>query len=443
MRPALLLLSGLLLLSARAAAEPTASPANVCAGRGSALSEVACELAHGLGDKARGALVVGVTPVAEPPVAVRPELGAKAAALVAGALAHGATASPQTEPAARARSLADGTRPLVVVTTRIVEAGVEASADVFVGRETLWRRVRKGRSGPMAHAFAARPLDAEVRSYLPVVPLVAREIVKATGADSDTVAVACGDLGADGSSELVLVGRRKIVVARIEGGKLRRLTERTLAELSPIAPAPLREPIATAWFSSPTTLDVGLTDRAFALRLDARLEKVTAFGGALPWPGAGCAPLAELGVGAKISACGLSLPSAEALGEGPFDAVAGAVIVDRQGRSRLVRAGRLVGMNTAAVSEGRLRAAVDGVGAQLAVADLDGDGAVELVSSLDTRDPKLDAVVVRTVFSAQSVTERFRLAVPSGVRALGVCPPRAGSMNPVVVATGDSVWIIR
>jgi hypothetical protein len=443
MRPAVSLLSGLLLLSTGAAAEPDPMPSGPCAGRGSALSEIACELERGLGEKARGALVVGVTPSAEPPVALRPELGAKAAALVAGSLAHGATAWPQAEPSARARSLADGTRPLVVVTTRIVDAGVEVSADAFVGRETLWRRVRKGRSGPIAHAFAARPLDAELRSYLPVVPLVAREVVRATGADPDTVAVACGDLGADGSPELVLVGRRRIVLGRIEGGKLRRLAERSLAELAPIAPAPLREPIATAWISSPVTVDVGLTDRALALRLDSRLEKVAAFGGALPWPGAGCAPLAELGVSAKISGCGLSLPKAEAIAEGPFDAVAGAVIVGRDGRSRLVRAGRLNGTSAASVSEGRLRTNVEAVGAQLAVGDLDGDGAAELVSSLDTRDPKLDAVVVHTVIPARPATERFRLAVPTGVRALAVCPPRAGSMSPVVVATGDSVWIIR
>jgi hypothetical protein len=407
------------------------------------LSEVACELQRGLGEKARGALVVGVIPVADPPLALRPELGAKAAALVAGAVAEGATAWPQAEPAARARSLADGTRPLVVVTTRIVDAGVEVSADAFVGRETLWRRVRKGRSGPIAHAFAARPLDAELRSYLPPVPLVAREVVKATGADPDTVAVACGDLGGDGSPELVLVGRRKVVLGRIQNGRLRRLAERAIAELAPVAPAPLREPIATAWLSSPTTVDVGLTDRAFALRLDARLEKVAALGAGLPWPGAGCAPVAELGLSEKISPCGLSLPSAAAPAEGPFDAVAGATIVDKNGQRRLVRASRLVGMSTASVSDGRFRASVERVGAQLAVGDLDGDGAVELISSLDTRDPKLDALVVHTVLPQQSVTERFRLAVPTGVRALGVCPQRAGSMSPVVVATGDSVWIVR
>jgi hypothetical protein len=443
MRPAVSLLSALLLFSTPAAAEPNPTAASACAGRGSALSEVACELERGLGEKARGALVVGVTPVSEPSVAVRPELGAKAAALVAGALGHGATAVPQSEPVARARSLADGTRPLVVVATRIVDGGVEVSADAFIGRETLWRRVRKGRSGPIAHAFATRPLDAELRSYLPVVPLVARDVVRATGADPDTVAVACGDLGADGAPELVLVGRRRIVLARIEGGKVRRLAERALAELSPIAPAPLREPIASAWISSPTTVDVGLTDRALLLRLNARLETVATFSGSLPWPGAGCAALAELGASAKVSSCGLTLPAADAPAEGPFDAVAGAVVVDRDGRSRLVRAGRLNGVSTASISEGRWRSTVEGVGAQLALGDLDGDGRAELISSLDTRDPKLDAVVVHTLIPKQAATERFRLPVPTGVRALGVCPARVASMSPVVVATGDGVWIVR
>lgn len=441
MRPAILLLSGVLLLSPGTAAEP--DPRGACTGQGSALSEVACELAKGLGDKARGALVVGVTPVAKPDVTVRPELGAKTAALVAGALAEGATAWPQTEPPARARSLADGARPLVVVTARIVDAGVEVSADAFVGRETLWRRVRKGRAGPLAHAFAARPLDAELRSYLPPVPLVAREVVKATGSDPDTVAVACGDLGADGAPELVLVGRRRIALGRIEGGKVRRLAERSLAELAPVAPAPLREPIATAWISSPATLDVGVTDRAAAQRLDARLAQASSLGATLPWPGGGCAPLAELGVSGRVAPCGLTLPPGESPAPGPFDAVAGAVLVGKDGRSRLVRAGRALGTSVATVSDGRLRATVEPVGAQLALGDLDGDGAAELVSSLDTRDPKLDAVVVRTVVPNQPAAERFRVAVPAGVRALGVCPQRAGAMSPLVVATGDGVWIIR
>jgi hypothetical protein len=441
MRPALSLLPGVLLLSAGAAAEP--DPRSACAGRGSALTEVACELSQGLGERARGALVVGVIPTAEPPVLVRPELAGKAAALVAGALAQGATAWPRAEPAIRARSLADGARPLVVVSIRIVDAGVEVSADTFVGRETLWRRVRKGSSGPISHAFTARPLDAEVRSYLPPVPLVAREIVKATGAEPDTVAVACGDLGADGSPELVLVGRRKIALARIEAGKVRRLAERSVTELGPVAPAPLREPIATAWMSSSTTVDVGITDRAAALRLNARLEKVGALGATLPWPAAGCAPLAELGVSGRFGACGLALPRGDAPAAGPFDAVAGAVIVATDGRSRTLLAGRSLGTSTAVVSDGRLRASVGPVGAQLSLGDLDGDGRAELVSSLDTRDPKLDAVVVHSVVPPGPATERFRVAVPAGVRALAVCPARAGSMSPVVVATGDEVWVIR
>jgi hypothetical protein len=442
-RPVLPLFLGLSLAAARAAAEPDRSPTPACAGRGSALSEVACELRLGLGERARGALVVGVTPVAEPPVAVKAELGARAAALVAGAIAEGTTAWPGTEPPARARSLADGTRPLVVVSTRIVDASIEVSADAFVGRETLWRRVRKGRAGPLAHAFAARPLDAELRSFLPPVPLVARDIVKATGTDGDTLAVACGDLGLDGAPELVLLGRRKIALARIENGKVRRLAERSLAELGPIAPAPLREPIATAWISSPSTVDVGLTDRAAALRLNERLEKVAVLGATLPWPGGGCAPLAALGVSGDVLSCGATPRAGDAPGTGPFDAVAGAVIVGADGRSRVVRAGRPQGTSAVSVSEGSLRATVEAAGAQLAVADLDGDGKAELVSSLDTRDPTLDAVVVHTVVPGKTVTERFRVPVPSGVRALGVCPPRAGSMSPIAVATGDGLWLIR
>src|SRR5690349_4557138 len=102
MRSAALLLAALLLTAGNTAAEPDRPAASPCAGLGSALSEIACELGRGLGEKARGALVVGVLPSATPPVAAKPELGARAAALVAGALAQGATAWPQVETLARA-----------------------------------------------------------------------------------------------------------------------------------------------------------------------------------------------------------------------------------------------------------------------------------------------------------------------------------------------------
>jgi len=440
----LILLSSLVpLVPRKAFAEPARSGCGV--GRGPALSELSCELAAGLGERATGALVAGVTPTGEPKIAVRAELGARMAALVAGALGKSATAWPSTESSTRARSLGQGSRPLVLVTTRIVDTRIEVSADAYVGRETLWRRVRRGGSGPVAHAFASRPLDPEVKSFLPAVPLVAREVMKASGADRDTVALACGDADGDGAPEIAALGRRRVTIGRLRGGRVETAVERPLAALSPIAPAPLREPIAAAWFAGPGVLELGSTDRAFALRLDGRLETLAALGTRVPWPGGGCAPDGELGVGSRVTPCvaGDEAPTPAPAEGAPFDTVAGARIIGKGGTVSVVRATRTVGASNAVVTAGARTETVENAGAQLALGDLDGDGTAEVVTSLDTRDPSTDAVVVRSLLPKRGVKEWFRVPVPNGVRAISVCPLRAAAMAPIVVSTGDELWVIR
>jgi hypothetical protein len=376
---------------------------------------------------------------------VKPELGTRLAGLIAGAIGRGATAWPTADSAPRIRALARGSRPLVVVTTKVLDTRIEVTADAFVGRESLWRRVRRGGSPPLAHAFAMRPIDAETKSFLPLVPLVAKQVVKATGADADTVAVACGDLDGDASPELVIVGRRRVRVGRIRSARLVASAERQLSDIAPGAPSPLREPIAAAWLPSPGVVELGITDRAFAVRLSSRLETTAKLSTSVPWPGGGCAPSAELGVGARVVPClpGEAPPSGPPGAAGTLDALAGARVVGRDGKVQVVRAERALGTDTVDdTTSGRSEIAT-GAGAQLAIGDLDGDGSAEVASSLSTRDARADAVVVRSLHPKRGLTERFRVAVPTGIRALAVCPLRASGMAPVVIATGDGVWVIR
>jgi hypothetical protein len=89
------------------------------------------------------------------------------------------------------------------------------------------------------------------------------------------------------------------------------------------------------------------------------------------------------------------------------------------------------------------RARISGVGAQLAIGDLDGDGQPELVSGSDTLDPAADALVVHTWQDDGKLVERLRIGVPSGVRAVAICPPESAGQAPIAVATGDGVWIVR
>jgi hypothetical protein len=422
-----------------------ASVAGPCAlGQGSALAEISCELTRGLGPRAEGALVAAVVPTTDPKVTVRPELATRLAALLAGAMGKGATAWPAAEGPGRVRSLAQGSRPLVVVTTRIAESRIEVSADAYVGREKLWRRIRRGSSGPMAHAFAARALDAETRTFLPAVPLVAREIVKARGGDADTVAIACGDMDGDGAPELALLGRRRVSLSRVRAGTLVTVAERALGELSPVAGKPLREPIAAAWIPSTGVLELGLTDRAFGLRLDARLQKIAALDSRVPWPGGGCAADSVLSVGPALERCLPTEAAPQSAGRTePVDALAGARIVTRDGRLEVVRAGRALGTTKVVVTVGRRSEILEPAGAQLALGDLDGDGLSEIVSSLDTREPSTDAIVVHSLGTGHGLVKRFSVPVPSGVRALAVCPLRAAGMAPIAAMTGDGVWVIR
>jgi hypothetical protein len=119
LRPLALLLS-FLLLAGRAEAGPAGSAPACDLGRGSALVELSCELARGLGARAAGALVAAVTPEADPSIEVKPELGTRLAGLIAGAIGRGATAWPTADSAPRIRALARGSRPLVVVTTKVL-----------------------------------------------------------------------------------------------------------------------------------------------------------------------------------------------------------------------------------------------------------------------------------------------------------------------------------
>jgi hypothetical protein len=77
------------------------------------------------------------------------------------------------------------------------------------------------------------------------------------------------------------------------------------------------------------------------------------------------------------------------------------------------------------------------------VADIDHDGAPEIVASTDTLDPRADAMIVFTWNGQNTLTERYRLPVPSGVQALAVCPSVDGGLRPIALATTRAVWIIR
>ncbi len=318
-----------------------------------------------------------------------------------------------------------------------VELSVESSASVLrvsaeLRREAgLWQRARQKRTAPELRAFAEARLDAELRSLIPPPPLVVSETLKVRAPERGIVALACGPLGQDGGQEVVAVTRANVRVGRFVRGAFVERTHMAWSALSPVAPSPLREPVASAEITEQGTLRLGLTDREHGLELSSELSVLRRFSGLLPVPTGACAPRAGLGVLGAPRACDAS---AAPRAHGPvLDALAGAH-------------GEWFGRDQAALvltgASPQLARMGSSIGAQLAAGDLDGDGEIELAFSEDTTDPSRDRVTLVTVADGR-LTPRFAVPAPA-LRALALCSRREGpGMAPLILASGDELWVVR
>jgi hypothetical protein len=394
------------------------------------------------------------------------QLAAVVAAQVAGRRGPGSHARAEPLPLAAAREAARGDAALLYVTVEVAAGKLRAAADVYPVPRSVWARIRNPEPGPIAHAFAEAPLDAEVRSYLAPVPLVSAIPLRARNFEGDVVALACGDLDQDGAPEIVAVSRRRVTTLRLRGGRVQILASRPFSELAPVAPAPLREPIGFASLVAAVTMgspagtpsayvDVGLTDRARSVRLGGDLRTIATFAGIAVPDGAAsaCTRLPALVITGPIGPCqpGDPPPLSPSIG-GQYDAFASTRLVSAGGKPYTVWAGREHGVLELRDDAGH-KGAVDGAGAQIAVGDLDQDGDPEILSSLDTANPLDDAVVVRAWSRAAPIPlgagpaarlrEITRIPAAAGVHALAVCPPDGPRAAPFVVATADEIWVVR
>jgi hypothetical protein len=318
-----------------------------------------------------------------------------------------------------------------------VELAIEKSAGVLrvtadLRRATgLWRRVRHKKPSVEQHAFVEVALDAELRALIPPPPLVVSETIKVKAPERGIVAVACGPLGSDGGQELALVSRSNVRVGRIAGRSFSERKRVAWAALSPVAPAPLREPIATAEITEQGSLRVGLSDRRDGLVLSRDLVILERYDGA--WPaGGGCLARSGLGVSGQLVPCAGKAVAASS-GAPTLDALAG---------TTRLWVGRDAATSTLSSSERGLVPNEARVGAQLALGDADNDGSLELAFSADTLEPGQDRFTLATVAGGK-LTTRFTLPAPA-ITALAICGRREGpSMAPLLLATGDELWLIR
>lgn len=427
----------LLLTALAVPRESRADGRAACADRLSgALGQVACELTRALPIPARPLRVLVGTITSPLRLEHTEELAQRLARAVAGELGPNARVEPFV--AGRNARAASAGFDALVIDAELNRERFSVNAELFAAASKFWERFRPGTSGATARAHSVRPVDAELAAYFPPVPLVLTRIDKAR-LDEPSVALACGDVEGDGGLQIVSVGRRRIQLGRVARGRFEAARSRAWSDLSEIAPRPLKEPIASASVDASHRIRVGLSDRMDSLVLDRELTPLARFRSVLPWPNAGCVPFVPGGVGSARGRCEAKPTQGS---DATLDAVAGARLARRDGTVFDVLAGRRTSADLL-LELGNARWELGPSGAQLALADLDSDGSAELISSLDTLEPSQDAVLVRTILPEGKLREAFRVPVPNGVRALAACPAWGSSLAPVLIATGEEIWIVR
>ncbi len=439
--------------------EKTPSAPSLACATGTALRQLACELALQIGQERRVSLSYG-TLTADSALA---PVGAKLQALLAEELRHRARASkaswwplgagrapeasfefasepqPQTRAEFEKTAVASGLRLFLQVSRH---AGFLMTDTVFHAARSpgFWDRVRGETAAERRVSLSVRA-DASVRGLLPKSPLTltTREIF---AYDSEVpLALACmAEEGGEGL-RVAMVGRSTISIARLAHGKLTQKQRWPWKSYSEVAPVPLREPLVSAAFRQDGSLDVGSSDRRFMLRISAASLVVGRFPDVLPWPGLGC--LRRSGVGlASQAACGLEpgVPSFQPIGV--FDAVAGTEVVTAEGVRVVYGALREPLRAQASLFQMGLPVRnVPDVGASLALGDLDGDGLPEILSSRPTFEPEADALEVRALDNLS--VPKTRLPVADGIVALAVCPWMGEGNNPILVASRSKLWVVK
>jgi hypothetical protein len=318
--------------------------------------------------------------------------------------------------------------------------------DAYAVTSNGWERVRDPAPPPMAHTFAHAPIDAEVRAYLASIPLEHASVHHARHDEGDVLAVACGDLDGDGGMELVLASRTRAAVGRIVGGRFAPARTVDWSALAPRAPVPLREPLVGASVVADGDLArllLGSTDRG-GVALDAALTRTGSLRGIpVPFARDACVvpnALTEAFEG-DVTACAsdgapLVRFAAPAL---RYDAFAAFDLVRPDGSVRSATAAREpTGKLDLRLADASL--SLDGFGAQLALADLDQDGVLEVIGTAAEGE---DALTVVSWDGASPPRPRLNLPAPAGVRALGTCPPEDGGAPAIVAVVEDEVWVVR
>lgn len=423
---------------------PVATPAKQAELR-PALAKVVSDATAPILPHASGAIVIGAPLESDTPAPRGAALVTRIVSLTAGAIGPTARATKSPMTLDQARAEAASSPALAYVQTQIANGELRITLDVYPIPKNIWDRSRSGAPGPIAHGFGTARIDAEVRTFLAPVALVARSPLTTPLPSPEVVAMACDDIDDDGALEVLLLSRRFVTTGRIRQGKFAPSHEVSWQDLAPIAPTPWREPLGTL-AATPGSLYVGLTDRAHSVRLDSRLGFIARFDG-MPLPVPGGVACAQRRVGsltAELEPCLPDAPPPPFQAAFPFDAAAATQTIDTNGVPRGIWAIRNPTDGTVNLLDDRgAQHALQNVGAQIALADVDLDGDPDLIASKNVLAPRNDGLVVRTWRKNGSVDKRLELPVPDGISAIAVCPPDGPNQRTMLVATSKELWVLR
>jgi hypothetical protein len=196
---------------------------------------------------------------------------------------------------------------------------------------------------------------------------------------------------------------------------------------------------------------VGSTDRAYAVHLGPALELRGRAARDLPVGGEHCAAVRSGGLSVEPTACSHASPTAQPDLTPPTDAASVSTLAAAEATrpdgttesivARVDHGARAATLELTASTGARRTLRVEDAGAALLLADLDGDGQTELVSSRATRDPAEDALRVDSLGGGPPV--RVATLPAPGLSALAACPFLGKNPLLLVAAVGRELWVLE